>query len=83
MHAGAGGEAAEHAERALVLARQIQARRFEAEALAFRGELHRIAGNRAAALSDIEQALAISRERPGWRMAPVFLGFLARATSDP
>jgi len=33
MHAGAGGEAAEHAERALVLARQIQARRFEAEAL--------------------------------------------------
>ena len=41
--------ALEHAEHALKLARQIDSPRFEAEALAFRGELLRTTGRRAQA----------------------------------
>ncbi|MFO0990557.1 MAG: adenylate/guanylate cyclase domain-containing protein [Hyphomicrobiales bacterium] len=71
-----------HAERALILARQIKARRFEAEALAFRGETLRAMGQRTGALSDLQQALGISRETGMAYMGPIYLGLLARATDD-
>jgi len=72
-----------HAERALVLARQIDAPRFEAEALAFRGELSRSTGRRAQALDDLRHALAIAGATGMAYMGPVFLGMLARAADDP
>jgi tetratricopeptide (TPR) repeat protein len=72
-----------HADRALLLARQIQAPRFEAEALAFRSELLRTRGERIAAVQEVHQALAISRATGMAYMGPVFLGILARASDDP
>jgi len=72
-----------HAERALVLARQIDAPRFEAEALAFRGELRRCTGRRAEALDDLRQALVIARATGMAFLGPVFLGMLAVAADDP
>ena len=71
-----------HAEPALTLARQLGARRFEAEALALRAELHRLAGDRSKALADIEAALTISRETGMAFIGPVILGVLALATED-
>ncbi|MBL8894550.1 MAG: AAA family ATPase [Rhizobiales bacterium] len=71
-----------HAERALILARQIKARRFEAEALAFRGETLRAMGQRAGALADLRQALEISHESGMAYMGPIYFGLLARATDD-
>lgn len=56
------GAALDHANAALALARQLGARRFETEALVFQAELHRLAGRRAEALADAQQAVAISRE---------------------
>lgn len=75
-------EAWDHAERSLLLARQLGARRFEAEALAFQAELHRVAGRRSEALADVGQALAISRETGMAFLGPVILGVLALATAD-
>ena len=75
-------EAWGHAERSLVLARQLGARRFEAEALAFQAELHRVAGRRPEALADVGRALAISRETGMAFLGPVILGVLALATED-
>ena len=43
--------------------------RFETEALVFRAELHRIAGRRAEAVANAEEAVKISRET-----GPAFLG---------
>ena len=71
-----------HAERALVLARQINAPRFEAEALAFRGELLRSTGHRAQALDDLRHALVIARATGMAYLGPVFLGMLAVAADD-
>jgi hypothetical protein len=64
------------------LARQLKAPRFEAEALGFRAELHRLAGRRSAALADINTALAISHEVGFAFMGPTFLGTLARSSGD-
>jgi tetratricopeptide (TPR) repeat protein len=75
-------EAWRHAEAALALARQLGARRFEAEALALRAELHRLAGRRSEALADVEEALAISRETGMAFIGPVILGVLALTTED-
>ena len=72
-----------HADRALLLARQIQAPRFEAEALAFRGELLRMRGERVAAVQEVHHALAVSRATGMAYMGPIFLGILARASDDP
>jgi DNA-binding SARP family transcriptional activator len=72
-----------HAERALVLARQIDAPRFEAEALAFRAELAHITGRRAQALDDLRHALTIARATGMSYMGPIFLGMLAVAADDP
>ena len=57
-------------------------RRFEAEALAFQAELHRVAGRRSEALADVEQALSISRETGMAFLGPMILGALALATDD-
>src|SRR5262249_4828625 len=42
-----------HVDRALAIAEELKAPRFEAEALGFRAELHRLAGRRPDALADI------------------------------
>jgi hypothetical protein len=72
-----------HAEAALTLAQQLGARRFEAEALIFRAELHRLAGRRAQALADAEEAIKISRETGMAFIGPFALGALALASEDP
>jgi tetratricopeptide (TPR) repeat protein len=74
--------ALENIEAALRLARQIGASRFEAEALAFRGDAHRLAGRRTQALADIEGALVISRKTGMAYMGPWYLGLLAVTTED-
>ena len=68
--------------RALALARQLGARQFEAEALAFRGELHRLARRPSECLDDLGQALAIFRETGMAFMGPMALGLVALATED-
>jgi tetratricopeptide (TPR) repeat protein len=75
--------AARHAEAALTLAQQLGARRFETEALAFRGELDRLAGRRAEALANAEEAVKISRETSIAFLGPFALGALALASDDP
>jgi class 3 adenylate cyclase/tetratricopeptide (TPR) repeat protein len=75
--------ASDHVEEALALAQRLGARRFEAEALAFRGELKRIAGRRAEALSDVGEALTISRETGMAFIGGMTLGILALAADDP
>jgi tetratricopeptide (TPR) repeat protein len=75
--------AVRHAEAALTLAQQLGARRFETEALAFRAELHRLAGRRAEALANAEEAVKISRETSIAFLGPFALGALALASDDP
>jgi tetratricopeptide (TPR) repeat protein len=72
-----------HAEAALTLAQQLGARRFETEALVFRAELHRLAGRRAEALANAEEAVKISRETSVAFLGPFALGALALASDDP
>jgi tetratricopeptide (TPR) repeat protein len=72
-----------HAEAALTLAQQLGARRFETEALAFRAELHRLAGRRVEALANAEEAVKISRETSIAFLGPFALGALALASDDP
>lgn len=81
-HLAEWAHALEHIEPALVLAQQLGARRFEAEALACRAELHRIAGRQTEALADIEAALAISRETGMAFLGTFMLGILAHTTND-
>jgi tetratricopeptide (TPR) repeat protein len=71
-----------HADRALELARLLNAPRFEAEALAFRGELLRTMGERARAREELKEALAIARATGMAYMGPVYLGMLANAEDD-
>jgi tetratricopeptide (TPR) repeat protein len=72
-----------HVERALALSRKLQARRFEAQGLAFRGELHRLAERRSDALADVSEALSMSRETGMTYMGPCILAILALVTDDP
>src|SRR5512132_1282342 len=72
----------DNVERALALARQLRARRFEAGVLAFRAELKRLAGRRSEALVDVTDALRISREA-GMDFLPAILATLALVTDDP
>jgi len=71
------------AEASLRLAREIQAPRFEAEALAFCGDVHRLAGRNNQAIVDLEEALRISRRTGMAYLGPWYLGLLAVATEDP
>lgn len=75
--------ASRHAQSALTLAQQLGARRFETEALAFLAELHRLAGRRAEAIANAEEAVRISRETSPAFLGPFALGVLALATDDP
>jgi tetratricopeptide (TPR) repeat protein len=72
-----------HIERALALSRKLRARRFEAQALAFRGELHRLAGRRSDAIADVGKALSMSRETGMTYVGPCILAILALVTDDP
>jgi class 3 adenylate cyclase/tetratricopeptide (TPR) repeat protein len=72
-----------HAEAALTLAQQLGARRFETEALVFLAELHRLAGRRAEARANAEEAVKISRETSRAFLGPFALGALALASDDP
>jgi tetratricopeptide (TPR) repeat protein len=72
-----------HAEAALMLAQHLGARRFETEALVFNAELHRLAGRRAEALANAEEAVKISRETSVAFLGPFALGALALASDDP
>ena len=72
-----------HAEDALTLAQQLGARRFETEALVFRAELQRLAGQRAKALGYAEEAVKISRETGTAFLGPFALGALALVSDDP
>ncbi len=69
-----------YVDRALELARQLGARRFEAEGLWFHGELLRADGRRAEATATIREALAISRATGMAYIGPSILGALARTT---
>jgi tetratricopeptide (TPR) repeat protein len=71
-----------HAEAALMLAQQLGARRFETEALVFRAELYRLAGRRAEALANAEEAVKISDETGTAFLGPFALGALALASGD-
>jgi tetratricopeptide (TPR) repeat protein len=73
----------QHVDRALDLSRQLGARRFEAEALLFQGEILEADGRRAEALATIRRALEISRETGMAYIGPAILGVLARTTDDP
>ena len=75
--------ASNHLDDALTLTQRLGARRFEAEALAFRGELQRTAGRRAEALRDVGEALTISRETGMAFIGPMILGILTLAADDP
>jgi class 3 adenylate cyclase/tetratricopeptide (TPR) repeat protein len=71
------------AEAALTLAQQLGARRFETEALVFQAELHRLAGRRAEALANAEEAVKISRDTSIAFLGPFALGALALASDNP
>jgi class 3 adenylate cyclase/tetratricopeptide (TPR) repeat protein len=75
--------AAAHAEKALELSRQLKAPRFEAEALAFRADVHRMAGRWAEAREDIDEALMIGRRSGMAYFGPTLLSVAALISKDP
>jgi class 3 adenylate cyclase len=75
-------KAEEHAEQSLLIAQRLQAPRFEAEGLAFCAELHRLAGRRDAAQSNIEAAIRISRKTGMAFLGPTILGTAALIAED-
>ena len=74
--------AQENVDASLALARQLNARRFEAEAIAFGAELSRLAGRRSEAIAAVRDALAISAETGMAYMGPIYYGILALAEHD-
>jgi len=72
-----------HAERALKLSIDVGARRFESEALAFRGDVHRLAGRMDEARADFEAALAISRATGIDYLGPAIFGLMALSAESP
>lgn len=72
----------EDAEAALALSRQLGAQRFDAEALAMRAELHRIAGRSAEAAADSALALEICRRTGPAFVGPMVLGLRARILEE-
>jgi class 3 adenylate cyclase/tetratricopeptide (TPR) repeat protein len=75
-------EAHSHADRAIALARQLGARRFEAEGLWFLALVERARGRRSRGTALIREALAISRETGMAYIGPALLGWLALLTDD-
>ncbi len=74
--------ARQHIDTGVMLARQLGARRFEAEDLMFCAELDFLEGDRAGALKAARSALAISREVGMAFMGPGILGVIALVTED-
>jgi hypothetical protein len=74
--------AQENVDASLALARQLKARRFEAQALAFGAELSRLAGRRSEAIAAVREALAISAETGMAFMGPIYYGILALSEQD-
>jgi class 3 adenylate cyclase/tetratricopeptide (TPR) repeat protein len=74
--------ARQHMDRAIVLARRLGARRFEAECLCFLGDLDFREGRRTEALENVRTALAIVRETGMAFMGPTILGGLMMITDD-
>jgi class 3 adenylate cyclase/tetratricopeptide (TPR) repeat protein len=72
-----------HAERALILARQLGAKRFEAVSLDDLAMVARAEASSAEAMDLLYRALAISRETGLSFMGPWILGYLAVTTEDP
>jgi DNA-binding SARP family transcriptional activator len=77
------GAAAEHAERAIVLARDLDAPHMVAEGLAFRAQLRATRGEASAALADAREALALSRGAGMSYLGPAVLAVLGGVTDDP
>jgi tetratricopeptide (TPR) repeat protein len=80
--AGDHAAAEYHTVQALDLARQLAARRFEAEALHFLGAVRHAQGRQAEALDLVRQGLVIGRETGMAFMGPWMLADLALATKD-
>jgi tetratricopeptide (TPR) repeat protein len=74
--------ARQHIEPAILLARSLGARRFEAEAMLFKAELDFLVGDRKEALEAARTAVAISRESGMSYMGPTILGGLVLITDD-
>ncbi|UWU76496.1 AAA family ATPase [Bradyrhizobium huanghuaihaiense] len=72
-----------HAERALILARQLGAKRFEATSLRDLAMVARAEASRTEAIEVLHRALAISREAGLNFAGPWILGYLAVMTEDP
>ncbi|MBM3491336.1 MAG: hypothetical protein FJX68_12985 [Alphaproteobacteria bacterium] len=70
-------------EQALAITRVLQSVCFESETLAFRAELHRLAGRNSEALLDAQLAVELSRRSGLAYMEPIALGTLAHGTQDP
>jgi hypothetical protein len=70
------------AETALALSRRLGAHRFDAEALAMRAELHRLAGRPADAAADAASALEIARSTGAAFIGPIVLGIRALILGD-
>ncbi len=75
-------DARENVERSITLARQLGARRFEAEGLTYLGAIEASCGRRSAALSLFRDAVAISRETGMAFWGPAALGWLSLHTDD-
>ncbi len=82
MERGALADARPSVERAIALARQLGARRFEAEGLAMLAAVEASAGDSAATLDLLRQALTISRETGMAYWGAIVLGWLALHSDD-
>jgi DNA-binding SARP family transcriptional activator/tetratricopeptide (TPR) repeat protein len=74
--------ARQHAQQSLDLARRLEAPRFEAEALAFLGDLDAMTGDVEQGLRRLHAAIALARTSGMAFMGPVYLGLLARIAAD-
>jgi tetratricopeptide (TPR) repeat protein len=76
-------EAARHLDRADAITARLAARRFVPENLAFRAELFRLAGDRAAAMALLRDALERCRATGMAFIGPVVLGGIVVSSDDP
>lgn len=74
--------AREHAQHALHLAQRLASPRFEAEALAFLGDLEVALGQREQGVERLQRAISIARASGMAFMGPVYLSLLAQAVAD-
>src|SRR4051794_6704970 len=79
---GEPAQAKEHVERALMLARRLGARRFEAISLDDQAMLLQAEGRQREALDLLHRAVIVSRETGISFVGPLVLGHLAATTDD-